>query len=505
MTKVSEAQSHSGSVTTGVALDSNVTTQLRSLTAQATLKYSVKDYNAAADLYSQATELQAEINGELSSQNADLLYAYGRCLYHVAVKNSDVLGSKVAGEKRGEGEKKPGSKKQKEDNVIDEAHGQQKRIAEEIVTKVVESKDGPIQPGSEANRGSKPYFQFKGDENFDTLDEGEEEVAEIGVADAENIEEEDDFANAYEVLDLARVLLVKKLGEVEDRNGKGKQKCESRQVQQLKERLADTYDLQAEISLEGERFPDAVVDLQSALELKKVLFPQESSLVAEAHFKLSLALEFSSVTQQKNENGEIDSNASAQVDESMRTEAALEMEEAIASCRMRIKKEETNLVGSSADGVSEKPKVTKGDIAEVKEMVKEMEQRVRDTNICISIFSTCSQVLLQLVELRQPPVSINDPTGTGTIDGSNPLSGILGSILGESPAAQKARLEEASKGATDLSNLVVKRKKPVEGEASKVSEPCRIQSNGKRKADFRDKVKEVGTVKRGKISDGVDD
>ena len=73
---------------------------LDDLKAQATLKYSVKDYDVAAELYSQATELQAELNGEMSAQNADLLYAYGRCLYHFAVKNSDVLGSKVAGEKQ---------------------------------------------------------------------------------------------------------------------------------------------------------------------------------------------------------------------------------------------------------------------------------------------------------------------------------------------------------------------------------------------------------------------
>ena len=39
----------------------------------------------------------------MSSRNAELLYSYGRCLYHVAVKNSDVLGSKVAGEKREDG------------------------------------------------------------------------------------------------------------------------------------------------------------------------------------------------------------------------------------------------------------------------------------------------------------------------------------------------------------------------------------------------------------------
>lgn len=377
MAEVPEVQSDPASIDTGVKMEGDGGTQLQNLTALATLKYSIKDYNAAAELYSQASELQAEINGELSSENADLLYAYGRCLYHVAVKKSDVLGSKVAGEKREEGHKNPGNKKPKKQKMTDEDDGQEKRVAEEIVTKVVEEKDGPLQPGEEADRGSKSYFQFTGDENFDTSDEEEEEGAEADAEDAEVTDEEDDFVNAYEVLDLARVLLLRRLEEIENTDGKGKEKGESQQIQQLKERLADTYDLQAEISLEGERFQNAVVDLKSALELKKGLFPQESSLVAEAHFKLSLALEFSSVTQQKNEKGEVDSDTDAHIDESMREEAALEMGEAIASCRLRIMKEETILLDPpKANGDSGRPKVTKGDIADVKEMVKEMEQRV---------------------------------------------------------------------------------------------------------------------------------
>lgn len=506
MTDVSELQSDPASVDTGIKTEGDGRTQLRNFTALATFKYSIKDYNAAAELYSQATELQAEINGELSSENADLLYAYGRCLYHVAVKNSDVLGSKVASDTREEGHKNPRSKKQKKQETMDEEDGQERRIAEEVVTKVVEEKDGPIQPGEEADGGSKPYFQFTGDENFDTSDEEEEEGAEAEAEDAEGADEEDDFVNAYEVLDLARVLFLKELEEVEKSSGKGKEKGEPQQVQQLKERLADTYDLQAEISLEGERFQNAVVDLKSALELKKGLFPQESSLVAEAHFKLSLALEFSSVTQQKNEDGEVDSDADAHVDESMREEAALEMGEAIASCRLRIKKEEALLLDPpKANGDSGKPKVTKGDIADVKEMVKEMEQRVSDTiRYKFARLHAHTVYLLQLVELRQPPVSINDPMGVGTIDGSNPLSGILGSILGESPAAQKARLEEASKGANDLTNLI-KRRKPVEGEASKASELDGIQSNGKRKVDFKDEVEEASSGKKAKILDGAED
>ena len=90
--------------------------QFDDLKAQATLKYSVKDYDAAAELYSQATELQAELNGEMSAKNADLLYAYGRCLYHVAVKNSDVLGSKVAGERQEDGPRRSKSRKANKDN-----------------------------------------------------------------------------------------------------------------------------------------------------------------------------------------------------------------------------------------------------------------------------------------------------------------------------------------------------------------------------------------------------
>ena len=74
---------------------------LASLIAQATAKYAIKDYLPAAEYYSQATELQAELNGEMAAENADLLYSYGKCLYFVAVKNSDVLGGEAAGAKLG--------------------------------------------------------------------------------------------------------------------------------------------------------------------------------------------------------------------------------------------------------------------------------------------------------------------------------------------------------------------------------------------------------------------
>lgn len=472
-------------------------TRLDDLTAQATARYAIKDYNSAVELYSRATELQAESNGEMSSENADLLYAYGRCLYHVAVSNSDVLGSKVAGEKRDDGGNIVAKRRRMNGTGAINGTGTPKeKSTEEMVAQIVEENEGVKPTKEEQTTEDKPYFQFTGDENFDESDDSDE--PEGTEAEEGPDAEEDDFSNAYEVLDLARILLQRRLEELQEGEGKGKSLEHLGATRQIKERLADTHDLQAEISLEGERFPDAVVDLRAALALKQELFPRYSSILAEAHFKLSLALEFSSVTQQKDENGEVEAGKQAHVDEAMREEAAAEMEAAIASCKLRIEQEEAALNSTPIiNGGFKMPKVTRESIDEVKEIVKDMEQRVGDY---FRILPSGALISPQLVELREPPVSIGDPTGTGTIDGTNPLSGILGSILGESPEEQKTKLHEVSRDATDLTKLV-KRKKYTQGEPHNMSMNEPPRTNGKRKVDIAEAVEDPGIAKRTKLED----
>lgn len=60
---------------------------------------------------------------------------------------------------------------------------------------------------------------------------------------------------------------------------------------------------------------------------------------------------------------------------------------------------------------------------------------------------------------------MQDPRGTGTIDGADPQGGILGKLLGESPAEIRARLEAASNEAKDLTGLVKKKKAATNGTA----------------------------------------
>lgn len=337
---------------------------LDDLTTRAGAKDAVKDYNAAAELYSQATELQAKINGEMSIENADLLYAYGKSLYNVAVSKSDVLGSKIAGE--GAQLEATTSKKTTEPPSSSGI----------IKAAISASTDEGSSPDSKKPTGqTNQLFQFTGDENF--ADSDSEEEGGAGQAGGEEEEEDDDFANAFEVLDLARILLMKKLETTEEKlNGKGKATDNPPEVKQIQERLADIYDLQAEISLEGESFENAVSDLRAALELKESLFPFEDPSVSECHYKLSLALEFASVSQPQEEDKEPEENDKpAVVDTAMREESAKHMQSAIESCKLRLSQEEKKLETGEISG-EDKINASKRRIANVKEIVADMEQRV---------------------------------------------------------------------------------------------------------------------------------
>jgi len=228
----------------------------------------------------------------------------------------------------------------------------------------------------------------------------------------------------------------------------------------IKERLADTHDLLAEISLENERFPGAVSDFRAALALKQGLYPQESEIIAEAHFKLSLALEFASITrtEEKGEGSTEPKEDETQFDQAMRDEAVKELEAAIASTKLKLQNKEVELASSYSPDDNE---ITIGQIAEVKEIVTDMENR--------------------LAELKDDPINIKDALYGP--NGNDPMSGILGTSLGESPADAAARLEEAKKNANDLTGLVRHNKKHATDDSATATPEPIAKTNGKRKAE----------------------
>ena len=324
---------------------------LADLCAKGTSHYARRQYGEAADYYARASELQAGLKGEMDPENAEVLFLYGRSLFRVGQGKSDVLGGRAQG----------GRERKKAEGVVGE------RVEGVVVT------EGVKEEGEEGKEVKKPLFQFTGDENFEESEDEEE-------GEGEEEEEEDELATAFEVLDLARVLFTRKLESPEsgdaDGNGKGKEVGDSATTKHIKERLADTHDLLAEISLENERFPSAVADFRASLGYKKELYGQESEVIAEAHYKLSLALEFASITttaEAGEGEGEGEGKGEAQVDEGMREEAARELESAIESTRMKLQAKEVELAEMASPEENDE---TRKQIAEVREILADMEQRV---------------------------------------------------------------------------------------------------------------------------------
>lgn len=231
---------------------------LADLAAKAAALFAQKKYEDAAEQYARAAEMQAEMNGEMSPENAEILYLYGRTLFKVGQSKSDVLGGS-APQAKNQAKPKAPKKKTAAANGAKNGEGSSSSAAAkagEKVEKVVAEAAGKEAEKESGAEIKKPMFHFEGDENFVDSDEEEEEGEE---GEGEEEEEDDDLATAFEILDLARVLFLKKLEASQaESEGKGKEAAEegsdNPNIRHLKERLGDTHDLLAEISLENEKY-----------------------------------------------------------------------------------------------------------------------------------------------------------------------------------------------------------------------------------------------------------
>ncbi|KAG9201436.1 hypothetical protein G6514_005633 [Epicoccum nigrum] len=398
--------------------------KLEELTQAASLQYSLKNFSAAADHYADAVEIQAELNGETAPENAELLFYYGRALYKVAVAKSDVLGGKAAQEDK---KKKKAKKEAKAEASSSGANG------------------AKTEPSTDATapKPASTYFQLTGDENWDTSDDEDEDEAD---GDAE--EEEDDFANAYEIFELARVAYQKQLDALSESTGADKGKAPatlSPAERAIKEKLADCHGFLVEISLENERFHDAVADARSSLALQEEINSFEHENVTESHYSLSLALEFASVSKIREDNVD----AERQQDESnadngedginwdLRNEAAKHTQLAIDSLQARLKKEQAALTSESTTLTDTQKKEKKAIIDDKKAMLEELTGRLKD--------------------LKQ------DPTKQTDFDSIDPsvVQGLFGSLLGADKTKQQEILKQATAQANDVSQVVRKKAKPA--------------------------------------------
>ncbi|KAF9218509.1 hypothetical protein BS17DRAFT_549896 [Gyrodon lividus] len=250
--------------------------------------FALKKYEQAVEHYATALELQTKTHDEDAPEMADLYISYGKALLENAISQASVFGK----------EPEPGAIEDEKSTARDGK--------------------GPILEFGDEGEGEGETVDLFGQATNEV-----EEESEGGDEEGEEGEPEDDFNAAWEILELARAIYEK--GKDED--------------DEIKLKLADTYIALGDVSLETEKFDQAITDYSAGLALKVGLLPTSSRQIAEAHYKLSMVLDLTS--------GRL-------------SDAIVHAEEALESVMQRIKELKDGLSGKSPAAVQEPKEDKKG-------------------------------------------------------------------------------------------------------------------------------------------------
>ncbi|XP_011055118.1 PREDICTED: nuclear autoantigenic sperm protein isoform X2 [Acromyrmex echinatior] len=280
----------------------------------------VRDYHLAVAVLARACELLAQEHGETGDEMGELYLLYGRALLGLAREEAGVLGGGVPGseevsqDEQGEDEEEEneegattegnhtesssctsnGKEDDKQETKDEEKEDEEPKDSKD--TKVEESEEGleKDEKKEESNKmvdnkieeqnkqreeipGCSRDFDLHNGEasgsGMNRKKEDEDEEAEEEDVEKENDEENDEINNlqiAWEVLELAKLVLVKR--------GPPGWKF-----------LAEAYRLLGEVAMEGSNHESALIDFKACLNLLEKMTPRDHRAIAEIHYQLGLA------------------------------------------------------------------------------------------------------------------------------------------------------------------------------------------------------------------------
>ncbi|KAF8981274.1 hypothetical protein BGZ46_003047 [Entomortierella lignicola] len=268
--------------------------------------FALQDYELAVEKFGLASEMLGQVYGETNPRCADTLFMYGKALLEHAIQQSSVLGGVT-----------------------------EKKSKDELEAVVAAA--GGSSGASSSSAPSNPRFVFEGD---DDEEEEEEEGQEGGSGEGED---QDDFAVAWDVLDLARVLY--------HRQG----------TEEALLKLGDVHISLGDVSLESENFEQAVADFREAILIKEARLQPDDRQLAEAHYKLALALEY---TPEESDKAQEHIHKASKV-----LKARIQkLEELLSSGKGKAR---------ATDASESETKMAK-ELTELHELVGEMDQKVQD-------------------------------------------------------------------------------------------------------------------------------
>jgi len=250
----------------------------------------VSDIPEAVSTLALACDLLAKQFGETHVECAEAYFYYGKSLLEMSRLESGVLGNALEGVPEG-------------DEIADDSQFEdpEKMTAEEkseVDSKVKEALDFNYQTCEvELEKAEAAALEAESMEDEEISEEGDDEAMEeeaapvsekvealTSVEKSGDDEVEEDAGNlqqAWEMLELAKVIYTKQMDSVE----------EDKKIE-LGRRICEIFLHLGEVSLENENYDQAVEDLSQCLTKRQASLPSDSRSIAETHYQLGVAKGF---------------------------------------------------------------------------------------------------------------------------------------------------------------------------------------------------------------------
>jgi len=241
----------------------------------------VSDVTEAVSTLALACELLAKQFGDTNVECAEAYYFYGKALLELSRLESGVLGNALNGV--------PEGGDNADDSQVEDPEKMTEDERTEVESKVKEALDYNFQTCEielEKAEEEAEDMDEEGDsqDGEEAMEEGSESVHEekkedpIPVSTEDDNEEPGTLQQAWEMLELAKIIYTKEMDAV----------SQDKKIE-FERRLCETYLHLGEVSLESENYHQAIEDLTVCLQKRQASLPADSRSIAETHYQLGVA------------------------------------------------------------------------------------------------------------------------------------------------------------------------------------------------------------------------
>merc|ERR1719295_619717 len=260
------------------------------------------------------------------------------------------------------------------------------------------------------------------DEKDDSIQGDEAEKGDVAATEKEDEDEPSNLQLAWEMLELAKNILVKQSESLEKAEGAAKEADKERK-DRVNSRICDTFQTLGELSIENENYPQAIEDLGTCLQRRKEMLPEDSRLIAETHYQLGVAQGF---------NLDFD-------------RAVDSLNEAIAVLAKRVDNLKAKTESVDPAKKADAFYTREAEVKEIESLIPEIKEKIADTN------DMKAETQKKLAETR---LSLGLAAGAETE--------VAASAGGASTSSGLGKSADTSKVSTISTSLIKKRKKSGE-------------------------------------------